>query len=214
MSARLTLFGSSVGLWLISFGAFGQEVPTGFKFERYAQLWERNPFTLAKPAVQETHPSAFDKLFLASWLRDSGKDVILIQNSQTNEVQSVTDVPNQNNLRLIAIHPNLDPQLVEALISDGKEEGTLKFRLDTQPSTSQPPGQASNQVEAPRAPGSASPGTSQSLAASPAATPNPGAAHHIYPGVPRVYHEGGYPATPGPRPISRKHFVRDPSATQ
>jgi hypothetical protein len=217
MPSPLVVFAWMFGLWLISSGALGQEIPTGFKFERYAQLWERNPFTLANPSVQERQPSALDKLFLASWLRDSGKDVILVQNSETNEVQSVTGVPNQNNLRLIAIRPNLNPQLVDALVSNGKEQGTLKFRFDVQLFTGQPPvgaaGQGSNQVEMARGPGSTSPGSLPS-SQSPGSSPNPRAAHSIYPGMTRVHHEGGSAPTPGLKQIPRKHFSRDSSATQ
>jgi hypothetical protein len=211
MSSRLVVFGCLFGLWTISSVALGQEIPTGFKFERYAQLWERNPFTLAKPPVQEAQVSAFDKLFLASWLRDSGKNVILVQNSETNEVQVVTNVPNQNDLRLVAIRPNLNPQLVEAMISNGKEQGTLKFRSGLQPS--QPPAeQALSQGEMARGQGVLA--NAQSPAPSPAATPNTGAAHSLYPGMPRVHHEGGSAPNPGLKQISRKHLVRDPSAAQ
>src|SRR5271165_1477837 len=29
----------------------GAEIPTGFKLERYARVWERNPFTLVTPTA-------------------------------------------------------------------------------------------------------------------------------------------------------------------
>jgi hypothetical protein len=108
------------------------EIPTGFGVERYASIWERNPFTLVAPVAPETHHSPFDKLFLTSWLKDGRRDVIFIQNPETNEVQKVTAEPTQGNLRLIALHLNPNPQFVEAVISDGKEQGTVKFRFDVQ----------------------------------------------------------------------------------
>jgi hypothetical protein len=67
-----------------------------------------------------------------SWLKDGRRDVIFVQNLETNEVQRITAEPNQNNLRLIALQPNLNPQFVEAVISDGKEQGSVKFRIDVQ----------------------------------------------------------------------------------
>jgi hypothetical protein len=68
---------------------FSQDIPSGFKIDRYAQVWEDNPFTLMKPAA-----------------------------------------PNENNLHLVEVHPNPNPQLVEVVVSDGKEQGTVQFRFD------------------------------------------------------------------------------------
>jgi hypothetical protein len=108
----------------------GAEIPTGFKLERYARVWERNPFTLVTHTAPQVQRSAFDKLFLTSWLKDDRTEAIFIQNLETNEVQKITIEPNKDNLRLIALHLNPNPQLVEALISNGKEQGAVKFRFD------------------------------------------------------------------------------------
>ena len=112
--------------------ALAQEIPGGFKVERYTRLWEHNPFTEAKVAASQVRSSVFDKLFLTSWLIDAGKEVICVQNSETNEVQTVTAKSNQNNLHLVGMHLNSNPQFVEAIISDGKEQGTVKYRLGDQ----------------------------------------------------------------------------------
>jgi hypothetical protein len=112
--------------------ALAEEIPVGFKVERYRRLWERNPFVEAKAATPQVRSSVFDKLFLASWLIDAGKEVVCVQNSETDEVQRITAEPNQNNLRLVGIHLSSNPQVVEAVISDGKEQGTVKFRLGDQ----------------------------------------------------------------------------------
>jgi hypothetical protein len=52
-------------------------------------------------------------------------------------VQRITEQPNQNNLRLLEFHPNSDPKLVEAVVSDGKEKGIVKFRFDVQGASAQ-----------------------------------------------------------------------------
>jgi hypothetical protein len=117
--------------------ALEEEIPTGFKLDRYASLWERNPFTLVAPSVAEIKRSVFDKLFLTSWLKGGPSDVVFIQDSETNEVQRITTEANKNNLRLIALHLNPIPQLVEAVISDGKEVRPVKFRLEAQVGTAQ-----------------------------------------------------------------------------
>jgi hypothetical protein len=118
-------------------GRAAEEIPTGFKIDRYAGLWQRNPFTLVAPSMPEPKRSVFDKLFLTSWLKDGRNDVVFIQDSETNEVQRITAEPNKDNLRLIGLRLSPSPQLVEALISDGKEVGAVKFRLEAQLSTAQ-----------------------------------------------------------------------------
>jgi len=120
-----------------TYNSTGKEIPHGFKVDRYASIWERNPFTLVMPATPKTQPSAFDKLFLTSWLREGHSDIIFIQNTETNESQKVTAEVNQNKLRLIALRMNRDPRLVEAVISNGNEQGSVKFRFDAQSSAAQ-----------------------------------------------------------------------------
>ena len=65
------------------------QIPFGFKANRYSHLWERNPFTLVAPATSQAQPGAFDKLALVSWLNDAGKDVIFFQNTETNDTQEI-----------------------------------------------------------------------------------------------------------------------------
>jgi len=107
-----------------------EEVPTGFKADRYQKVWERNPFTLVTPPAQQVRTTPFDKLILVSWLNDGEKDVVFVQNTETSEVQKVTNDPNPNNLRLIAIHKNADPKKADVVLSNGAEQGSVKFRLE------------------------------------------------------------------------------------
>jgi hypothetical protein len=113
------------------------QIPAGFKAERYARLWERNPFTLVTPVSPTARSSAFDKLYMSSWMKDGGQVVMFVQNSETNEVEKITAQPNQKGVRLIAMHLNPDPKLVEAVLSDGKEQGIVRFRFDIQPPAGQ-----------------------------------------------------------------------------
>ena len=125
-----------------------QEVPTGFKADRYQKVWERNPFTLVTPVAQQVRTTPFDKLILVSWLNDGKKDVVFVQNTETSEVQKVTNAPNPSNLRLIAINKNADPKKADVVLSNGAEQGSVKFRLEAPiagPQVSggqQPPGMA------------------------------------------------------------------------
>lgn len=109
----------------------------GFKVERYAHIWQRNPFTLVTPAAPREQDSPFSKMFLTSWLKDGSQEVIFVQNADTNVVQRITEQPNENNLRLLELHSNSDPKLVEAVVSDGKEKGIVKFRFEAQAATAQ-----------------------------------------------------------------------------
>jgi hypothetical protein len=128
----------------------GDDVPAGFKPDRYQKVWERNPFTLVTPAAAQVRATVFDKLILVSWLNDGAKDVVFVQNTDTSEVQKVTSDPNPNHLRLVEIHKSPDPQKAEVVLSNGTEQGSVKFRLDApvvaspvpvgQPSTQGVPG--------------------------------------------------------------------------
>ena len=106
------------------------DVPVGYKADRYQPVWDRNPFTIVTPVVQSVQPKVFDKLVLVSWLNDGGNDVVFVQNIETNEVQKITKDPNSNNLRLVAIHKAADPKDADAVLSNGNEEGSVKFRLE------------------------------------------------------------------------------------
>jgi hypothetical protein len=120
----------------------GDGISTGFKVERYAQVWEHNPFYLVTPIRSQAQHSPFEKLFLTSWLSDEGKDDIFVQDSETNELQKITAEPNQNKLRLVELRSNPNPRLVEAIISDGRQQGALKFHFDVQ----SPVGQSASPV--------------------------------------------------------------------
>ena len=115
-------------------------VPTGFKPDRYQTVWERNPFTLVTPTIAAVRTTPFDKLILVSWLNDGGKDVVFVQNTDTSEVQKITSDPNPNNLKLVEIHKNPDPQKAEVVLSNGAEQGSVKFRLDAPPASPQAEG--------------------------------------------------------------------------
>ena len=107
------------------------DAPVGYKADRYQPIWERNPFTIVTPVVQAAQPKVFDKLVLVSWLNDGGNDVVFVQNIETNEVQKITKDPNSNNFRLVAIHKAADPKDADVVLSNGNEEGPVKFRLET-----------------------------------------------------------------------------------
>jgi hypothetical protein len=101
-----------------------------------------DPRTFVTPAVQPTQTAAkgtqttpqarvgtFGNLVLVSWLEDAGKDVIYVQNTETNDVQKITSEPNLDNFRIVELHPNADPKLFEAVISDGSQQGPVRFRF-------------------------------------------------------------------------------------
>jgi hypothetical protein len=106
--AALTLLSASAGSLAASTGdptgagtSDRAGLSPGFKIERYAHIWQRNPFTLVTPAAPREQDSPFSKMFLTSWLKDGSREVIFVQNSDTNVVQRITEQPNQNSLRLL-----------------------------------------------------------------------------------------------------------------
>jgi hypothetical protein len=81
------------------------------------------------PTRPPTPVGAFGNLVLVSWLEDAGKDVIYVQNTETNDVQKITSKPNLDNFRIVELHPNADPKLSEAVISNGVQQGPVRFRF-------------------------------------------------------------------------------------
>jgi hypothetical protein len=74
-----------------------------------------------------TRPGPFGNLVLVSWLEDAGKDVIYVQNTDTQDVQKITSEPNLDHFRIVELHPNADPKLFEAVISNGSQQGAVRF---------------------------------------------------------------------------------------
>ena len=62
-----------------------------------------------------------------------GKDSLFVQDTDTNDVQKITDVPNEKGLRIVTVHAKGggDFQMIrdfDAVISNGSEQGTIKFK--------------------------------------------------------------------------------------
>jgi hypothetical protein len=174
-SLFILTFLSTIGSWVAT---ASDEVPTGYKADRYQPVWERNPFTIVTPVIAQAQPKAFDKFVLVSWLNDGSKDVVFVQNTETNEVQKITTDPNSNSLRLIAIHKAADPKNAEVMLSNGTEQGSVKFRLETV--VAAPQGQGGQQPGIPAA-GGQNPG-----APTPGMVRQPQAAQNAQPVLPQV----------------------------
>lgn len=71
----------------------------------------------------------FGKFVLVSWLEEAGKDVIYVQNTETHDVQKITSEPNLDNFRIVELRRNADPKLFEAVISNGSQQGPVRFRF-------------------------------------------------------------------------------------
>jgi hypothetical protein len=89
----------------------------------------------AIPAAQTTQTALqpgtgpFGKFVVVGWLQDGAKDVVSIKNIETNDVQRITSQPNIDHLRLVEIRPNTDPRQFEAIISNGSEQGPVRFQF-------------------------------------------------------------------------------------
>jgi hypothetical protein len=106
----------------------------------------------------------------------------------------VTKVPNEHHLQLVSIHRDADPEKEEVVLSDGNQQGAVKFRTDAGAIAGQ------NQVGAP----AAGPG---------AVVPNPGVQQPIQPGLARpVQRFRNSQAAPGVRPATQP--VQQPPVSQ
>jgi len=89
----------------------------------------------ATPAAQNAQtslqpgPGAFGKFVVVGWLQDGEKTVVSIKNIETNDVQRITSQPNIDHLRLVEVHPSADLRQFEAIISNGSEQGPVRFRF-------------------------------------------------------------------------------------
>ncbi|HYZ72948.1 MAG TPA: hypothetical protein VE641_07695 [Chthoniobacterales bacterium] len=71
----------------------------------------------------------FGKYVVVSYLQDRGKDVVSVKNVETNDVQRITSQPNIDHLRLVEVHPNPDLRQFEAIISNGSDQGAVRFQF-------------------------------------------------------------------------------------
>jgi hypothetical protein len=72
----------------------------------------------------------FDNLALVSWFNENGKDTVLVENTETKDVREITSEPDKDNLRVIAIRPNVNPNLSEVVISNGTDQRAIRFRSE------------------------------------------------------------------------------------
>jgi hypothetical protein len=87
----------------------------------------------ATAAPQKTQvqprPGPFGKYVIVGWLQDGAKEVVSVKNIETNDVQRITSQPNIDHLRLVEVHPNADLRQFEAIISNGSEQGAVRFQF-------------------------------------------------------------------------------------
>ena len=82
----------------------------------------------SKTSVQ-TGTGPFGKFVVVGWLKDGEKDVISVKNIETNQVQRITSQPNIDHFRIVEIHPNPDLRQFEAIISNGSDQGAVRFQF-------------------------------------------------------------------------------------
>jgi hypothetical protein len=92
------------------------------------------------PSLAQGPASPFSKLILVNWLHNKGKDILFVEDTETNEVKKVTkdESTNSDRLRLIEVVPNPNPSLIVAKLSNGREEGVVKFRFEQQQNNQMP----------------------------------------------------------------------------
>jgi hypothetical protein len=207
--------------WLATISAFrlafaDDQIPVGFK-NLYSHLWARNPFTLAARATSQAQPGAFDKLVLVNWQKDAGKDVIFVQNTETNDNQKITTEPNKNNIRA-EIHPNDNPKLVEAVISNGSEKEAVKFPFEVPPAANRPKAPVPLGMGVPgQAPPGAVPQNGQNPQFNLPGAPNPNSLQGAYHGqMSQAGAPAAQPQNPRMRPAEtrRKRILAAPGSGQ
>lgn len=90
---------------------------------------QTNPAAKGPPTKPQAESGPFGNFVLVSWLEEAGKDVIYVQNTETHDVEKITSEPNLDNLRIVQLRRNADPKLFEAVISNGTQQGPVRFRF-------------------------------------------------------------------------------------
>ncbi|MBV9488254.1 MAG: hypothetical protein JO069_00825 [Verrucomicrobia bacterium] len=93
------------------------------------------------PAGSPTPGGTFKQLVLASWFKENGKETVFVENTETNEVEKITSEPNRDHFRIVEVHPDVNPALSEVVISNGTEQGAVRFRA-ARPTVGNPPSDA------------------------------------------------------------------------
>ena len=67
------------------------------------------------------------KRILLSWFKEGGKEVALVEDTESKKVERITAEPNSDHLRIVEVHSDINPQLSEVVISDGQKQETVRF---------------------------------------------------------------------------------------
>jgi hypothetical protein len=132
--------GGYVGNGYVSTSALGQQRMVVQDPNEYTATDSRTP---GDPVVPQATPvsrqntqtavkmgtGVFGKFVVVSWLEDGGKDVIFVKNIETNDVQRITSQPNIDHFRIVAVHPNANLTQFEAVISNGSDQGAVRFQF-------------------------------------------------------------------------------------
>jgi hypothetical protein len=83
------------------------------------------------PGVAAASPGqrtdSLPKHVLLSWFKEGGKEVALVEDTESKKVERITAEPNSDHLRLVEVHSDINPQLSEVVISDGQKQETVRF---------------------------------------------------------------------------------------
>jgi hypothetical protein len=120
-------------------GATGGYAPTGSTAQQTDRF--QGPDAPAPPGPERPAPvhapspgapaGMFDRLALVSWFEQDGKDTALVEDTDAKDVREITSEPNKDNLRIVEIHPNVNPKLSEVIISDGTDQRAIRFRSES-----------------------------------------------------------------------------------
>jgi hypothetical protein len=142
-NSRPTDSGGNVGYANYGYVPTGVSGPQRVVAQDPNQRTDPDPITPGDPVIPQTTPvppqnaktfvqtgtGPFSKFVVVSYLQDRGKDVISVKNVETNDVQRITSQPNIDHFRIVEIHPNADQRQFEAIISNGSEQGPVRFQF-------------------------------------------------------------------------------------
>jgi hypothetical protein len=106
----------------------GPAVPQGYKADRYASTWERNPFLVEVTAAAiNTVSFAQDWALTGLTVKPDGNSMAYIRNKQTQEFKRITPEPDADGFQLVKANPNPMRKDASVEVKKGAETATLKY---------------------------------------------------------------------------------------
>lgn len=102
--------------------------PKAFEIGRYEHIWQQFPFVVETPVVPQS--AGLEQRFVLTGVATlNSAPVVFVLDRRSLSRVIVTQTKNAQNIQLIAVQPNVDPQKASATIQVGTEQAVIHYDL-------------------------------------------------------------------------------------